>query len=83
MKRLSILLAASALAATAAQAQGQAQAVQQACSGEVQSLCPGKTGQDAVSCLKAAGNSKLSANCQTALQSAEQAHPRKRGGSGS
>ena len=82
MKVLYIAVAASVFAATAIQAQ-QTQAVQQACSGEMQSLCPGKTGQDAVNCLKAAGNSKVSSGCQTALQNAEQGHTRKRGGSGS
>ena len=82
MKRLSIVLAVSVLAATAIQAQqsGSESQVQQACSGEMQSLCPGKTGQDAVNCLKAAGSDKVSANCKTALQNAEKEHTRRRRG---
>ena len=82
MKLRSFVVAASMFAATAVLAQqagSQTQAVQQACSGEMQSLCPGKTGQDAVNCLKAAGSSKLSANCNSALQNAEQGRTRKRG----
>ena len=81
MKLRSFVVAVCLFAATAvlAQQSGQGQAVQQACSGEMQSLCPGKTGQDAVNCLKAAGSSKLSANCNSALQNAEQGRTRKRG----
>jgi len=82
MKLLSIVVAASVLVATAIQAQqsGSESQVQQACSSEVQSLCPGKTGQDAVNCLKGTGSDKISANCKTALQNAEKGRTRKRGG---
>ena len=76
MKLITVALVA-AFAVAAAQAQ-QAPApsggsVQQACSGEMKSLCPGQTGQAATKCLANAAKSNpnsVSASCKSALQSA-------------
>ena len=63
------------------QASPQAQAVQSACQGEIQSLCPGKSGQEAMSCLRSnasANSNKVSANCKSALQQLPQQRQERR-----
>ena len=78
MKLVSVAFAVSAFAAAAAiQAATSQEAIQQACQSELQSLCPGKTGQDAMNCLKAAGSDKVSANCKNAIEGADKTRKRK------
>jgi hypothetical protein len=83
MKRTSIALVVSMLGATCVQAQtaqqpaSSAQAVQQACHSEMQSLCSGKTGHDAMSCLSS-NTDKVSPDCKTALQNAQASHKHKK-----
>jgi hypothetical protein len=90
MKLTSIAFLASVFAATLvhgqtspqgghqASASPQAQAVKQACQSEVQSLCPGKTGHAAISCLQSnASSEKMSSNCKNALQQLEQSKGRR------
>ncbi len=76
MKLTPILLIATLVAGTLAQAQTQGESrreerraspTDQACKTEIQQLCQGQSGQQAETCLKN-NQSKLSAQCKSALQ---------------
>ena len=67
------LLAVFATAAAQAQAPATGSSVEQACSGELKSLCPGQTGNAAAQCLQKAAKSNanaISSGCKSALQAA-------------
>lgn len=76
MKLTSVVLIATLVAGTCAQAQTsgesrrearQANPAEQACKTEIQQLCQGQKGQQAEQCLKN-NQSKLSSQCKNALQ---------------
>lgn len=72
MKLIHIALVA-VLAPVLAQAQAPAPggSVDQACSGEIKTLCPGQTGKAAAECLRSAHQknpNSISAGCKSALE---------------
>jgi hypothetical protein len=79
MKPIYLILVASLLAGEVTQAQTQTQTPQQrkqaakavasACKGDIQQLCPGKTGQAAQQCLQS-NEQKLSSECKSAMSNA-------------
>ena len=79
MRVISIMLVATLVAGTCAQAQTpgesrrearQASPAEQACKSEIQQFCQGQKGQQAEQCLKN-NQSKLSAQCKGALQTTQ------------